>query len=131
MFKALQRDVAPLRVPAHLRRLGVAIDLARLNAHAARRETIRAPVRIEPIDEAAGRRVPTFGRPQRQGVVDHPKLQLRDDVAESLCRGGLSFSHRVPSSLSNTGIRRLITPERRRAIKLNLRNSHDRSLRRP
>jgi hypothetical protein len=51
-------------------------------------------------------------------MFDHPKLQLRDDVGGIL--SGLSFSHCVPWSLSNTGSRRLIARTRRPAISLNL-----------
>src|SRR6478736_9001098 len=57
---------------------------------------------MQPIDEAAGRRVPAFGRPQRQGMVDHPELQLRDDVGGIFCLGGLSFNHCVPLSHSES-----------------------------
>ena len=94
VIQPLQRDRAAVRIPAHLRRLGVAIDLARLHANPPRRQAIGAAVAIEPIDKAARLVVPAFGRPQRQAVVDHAKLQLRDDIGriQRICRrSGMSF----------------------------------------
>jgi hypothetical protein len=124
MIQALQRNRAAVGIPAHLRRLGVAIDLARLHKHPARRQAVRAAVRIEPIDKAARYVVPAFGRPQRQALLDHAKLQPRDDIGriQRICRrGGISFSHCVPWNI-NTGRSRLIARQRRRAIGPHLRH---------
>ena len=125
VLQPLQRDCAAVGIPAHLRRLGVAIDLARLHEHPTRRQGIGAAVGIEPVDKAARLVVPAFGRPQRQAVVDHAKLQPRDDIGriQRICRrSGISFSHCVPWNI-NTGRSRLIARQRRHAIDPNLGNS--------
>ena len=73
-------------------------------------------------------------------MLDHAKLQSRDNVDSILCRGGLLFSHSVSHlrnpvtngpEHSHTGSRRLIPRTRRCAIGTNTQDSHDRPLRRP
>jgi hypothetical protein len=111
MIKSLQRDFAATGVPAHLRGLGEAINLARLHESPPGRETIGTALLIEPIDEAARRLIPTFLRPQGQSMVDHAAFQSRDDIIgiEPVCRNvGLFFNHCVPQSISNNDLRRLI-----------------------
>ena len=120
MLQPLQRDGAAFGIPAHLRRLGVAVDLPRLHENPARRRTVRTAVRIEPIDEAARIVVPTFGRPQRQAMLDHAELQPRDDIGR-IRRSVISFSHCVPWNI-NIGRSRLIARQRRHAIGAYLRD---------
>ena len=84
IVEPLQRDVAPLGVPAHLRRFGVAIDLTGLNEHPPRCEAIGPAVGTQPVDKTARRCIPTFRRPQRQGLLDHAKLQPGDDIGRRL-----------------------------------------------
>ena len=120
MLQPLQRDLAALRIPADLRRLGEAIDLPGLHEHAPRRETIGAAVAVEPVDEAADCPDPSL-RPDHNGSACSimRSFRSRDDVDRIVRRGGLCFSHYVPSGLSNTGGRRLIPCARRGAIGLN------------
>ena len=67
VLQPLQRDRAAVGIPAHLRCLGVAIDLARLHENPPRRQAIGATVRIEPVDKAA--------RLSSQPSVDHSGRQ--------------------------------------------------------
>ncbi len=97
MLQPLQRDGAPLGIPAHLRSLGVAIDLAGLHEHAPRRSDIRGAVAVQPVDEAARRPIPADGRPQRKRLVDHAALQARDDVRSLIPRNVSYVRHRVVS----------------------------------
>ena len=63
MLQTLQRDLAALRIPADLCRLGEAIDLPRLHEHPPGREAIAAAILMEPIDKTTGGAVPAFRRP--------------------------------------------------------------------
>ena len=94
MIQPLQRDLPTVGIPAHLGCLCKAIDLPGLNENTARRKTIGAAFLIEPIHKAACRRIPAFPGPQRQGVVDHPKLQFRDDTVQikPICAAVVSSS---------------------------------------
>ena len=89
-----RRDTSPSAPPWRSNRSGAP---ARKPGAAPRRSA--RPSAIEPIDKAARFVVPAFGRPQRQAVVDHAKLQPRDDIGriQRICRrSGISFSHCVP-----------------------------------
>ena len=64
------------------------IDLPGLHQDAPGCRTIGGPGGIEPVHEAAGRRIPALARPQRQRMLDHELLQVRDDIVwiRSICR---------------------------------------------
>ncbi|MGY3650834.1 hypothetical protein ACVWW2_006125 [Bradyrhizobium sp. LM4.3] len=95
MLQPLERDGAPLRIPAHLRGLGVAPDLAGLHEHAPRRGHVRRAVMVQPIDETTRAMVPADRRPQRQRLVDHAALQARDDVRRLARRNDSFVRHHV------------------------------------
>ena len=64
MLQPLQRDRAAVGIPAHLRRLGVAIDLARLHEHPPRRRGIGAAVA-----DRAGRQSRPLCRPSLRSTT--------------------------------------------------------------
>ncbi|MGY4311328.1 hypothetical protein ACVWW1_000631 [Bradyrhizobium sp. JR3.5] len=115
VVQPFQRDRAALGIPAHLGRLGVAIDLARLHKQAARRGVVGCPILMQPVDKAAARSVPADRRPQRQGVVDDAVLQPRDDVGGPVRRNALCLSHRAPWNRPNVSGHRLIARADRHA----------------
>src|SRR5262245_57744147 len=81
MLEPFQRNLLALRVPAHLGRLGKAVDLPGLHERSPRREPVGAAFRIEAIDKAAAGAVPTLAGPQRQGALDDEALERSDDIA--------------------------------------------------
>ena len=112
MIQPLQRDLTTFGIPAHLGRLGEAIDLPGLHQNPPRRETIGATVLIEPLHEASRRSIPTLPRPERQGSGRSCAASVCHDIVrtEPICsRGGPFFNHRVSRSVSNTDRRHLIS----------------------
>src|SRR5437899_11741133 len=93
MIEPFLRDLLALGIPAHLGRLGEAIDLPRLHEGPPRREPVGAAVLIEAIDKAAARVIPALSRPQWQGALDDEVFQHSDNVAGLSGRGRITHCY--------------------------------------
>src|SRR5438046_1340179 len=80
IIQALHRDLAALRIPAHLGSFGEAIDLPRLNADAPGGSVICPALNIEPLYKATPGRIPALARPQRQRMLNHQSSKDFDDI---------------------------------------------------
>ena len=125
IVQPLQRDGAAFGVPAHLRRLGVAIDLAGLHEHPPRREAIGAAVRMQPVDKAARRRRPSLrsttaaGRGRSCGASACATISPAGLAPpRGCCSSAIAFPETSPIPISG----RLIPRQRRRAIGPNLQD---------
>ena len=127
VIQALQRDLAAVRIPAHLRGLGEAIDLPCLHANPPRRRDDRRgrPDRAGRQSHPCLRSQPSFDHNGRQCSMmrsfNRPTISPESIVsaAASVC----CFSHRVPWIISDTGRSRLIPRQRRSAIEPEPRGS--------
>ena len=99
-------DLKPVR-PAHHRSMGVAVELAGLNAHALERTVGGDAVKPQRLVEAETRHIAALTGPERQRLVEHPAAEPRR--RRSTNRAGLSLR-------SNSGLARCritqIHPER-------------------